>query len=91
MIFPDIRHVTEWTRVMNYLKLGLPTMVMLCTEWWAFEILILLSGLISVRAQASQVLLANMCAQMFMIPLGLQDATCVLIGNAIGDNNLKLG
>jgi Na+-driven multidrug efflux pump len=31
-----------------------------------------------------------MAATMFMVPLGLQEATCSLIGNAIGANHVQL-
>lgn len=34
----------------EYLKVSLPSTVMICAEWWAFEVLTLISGLISVEA-----------------------------------------
>ena len=33
----------------EYLKLSLPATMMLCAEWWAFEILTIISGIIGVR------------------------------------------
>ena len=30
----------------EYLKIGVPDMVMLCAEWWSFEILVILSGIL---------------------------------------------
>ena len=73
------------------MKLGFPVMIMVCSEWWAFELLIVMSGLLTVTDQAAHILLANISAQMFMVPLGLQNATCSVIGNAIGKNNPTLG
>ena len=69
------------------MKLGIPVMVMLWSEDLAFYGLTLLSGLISVQDQATQVLLVNLNGQMFVIAVGLQEATTVVIGNSIGDGN----
>ena len=33
----------------EYLKLGIPAAIMLCAEWWAFEILVILAGVLSVQ------------------------------------------
>ena len=32
----------------------------------------------------------DVCATLFMVPLGLQEATCAIIGNCIGSNNVPL-
>ena len=36
----------------EYLRLAIPATILLCSEWWAFEILTLIAGLIGVKAQA---------------------------------------
>ena len=46
--------------------------------------------MISVQDQAAYVILNILSAQMFMVPKGLAEATCVVIGNAVGSNNVKL-
>lgn len=33
-----------------YIKLAVPTTLLQCIEWWAFEIVILMSGIISVNS-----------------------------------------
>ena len=53
------------------MRLGLPIMVMSCSEWWAFEILIILSGLISVEAQATYIILIALSDLMFNMARGL--------------------
>ena len=62
-------------------------MIMLWSEDFAFYILTLFSGLISVQAQATMVILVQLNGQMFVVAVGLQEATTVVIGNSIGDNN----
>ena len=63
---------------------------MLCSDWWAFEILTLISGLIGVADQATFVIIANLAAQIYMVPLGISEAACVIVGNSIGDHNSAL-
>ena len=63
---------------------------MMCAEWWAFEILSILAGILGVVELASQTINFNMIALLFMIPLGIQEATCAIIGNCIGANNVPL-
>jgi len=85
MFFPTKESFREWG---SYLKLSIPSTLMLCAEWWAFEVLILLAGYIGVVEQAAQILLFNMIALMFMVALGMQEATCALVGNSVGENNI---
>ena len=37
----------------EYLKIGLSVVIMLCTEWWIFEILTFMSGLLSIEYTAT--------------------------------------
>ena len=35
--------------ILEYLKLGVPAVIMLCLEWWAFEVMTILVGYIGVN------------------------------------------
>ncbi len=37
----------------EYLGISLPATIMICAEWWGFEVLALIAGIIGVAAQAS--------------------------------------
>lgn len=71
-----------------YLKLGIPSMLMLSMESWTFELLTLFAGYISIDVAASQVILINVAMQLFMVPFGIQQAAATLVGNSIGENNV---
>lgn len=62
---------------------------MLCAEWWAFEILILLSGIIGVKEQAALIIQFTICSMTYMVNLGIQEASATLIGNQIGALNVQ--
>ena len=63
---------------------------MLCAEWWAFEVLTILAGVIGVLPLASLTICLNMHALLFRVPLGITEATGALLGNSVGANNVRL-
>jgi len=68
----------------EYLALGIPSVVVLCLDFWAYELMTVASGLLGVKEQASQVIVMNMCEMSFMVAMGLQSAACTVQGNQIG-------
>ena len=73
----------------DYLRISLPATVMLLAEGWAFNVLGVLAGLISVTDQAVNTILLNLIAIMFMVPMGIQSASCAIIGEQIGANRVR--
>jgi len=73
-----------------YLRISLPATVMLLAEGWAFNVLGVLAGLISVTDQAANTILLMLIAIMFMVPMGIQSAACAIIGEQIGANRVPL-
>ena len=58
----------EW---MEFLKYGVPGTCMQCFEWWAFEVIAIFAGIISVTDLAAQVVIINIIGLVYMIPLGI--------------------
>jgi MATE family multidrug resistance protein len=71
----------------TFLKLGVPGTLMQCFEWWVFEILAIFAGLLGTVQLAAHVAVINVCAFVFMIPLGIQFTASGLVGSSIGANN----
>ena len=63
---------------------------MLLAEGWAFNVLGVLAGLISVEDQAANTILLMVISIMFMVPMGVQSAACAIVGEQIGANNVSL-
>ena len=74
--------------ICQYLKLGIPSAMMLCLEWWAFEVICIMVGYIGVDEQAANVVIFQIVAFLFMIALGFSQASCALIGQQIGNFNI---
>ena len=74
----------------EYLKVSLPSTAMLCSEWWAFEVLVFLGGVLGVMELASLTICLNIHALLFRVPLGITEASGALLGNSIGAGNVPL-
>jgi MATE family multidrug resistance protein len=72
--------------IYNFLKLAIPSAVMLCLEYWSFEMLILLSGLLPKPELEMSVLsiCISIASLAYMIPLGLGAAVSTRVSNELG-------
>ncbi|KAF7020720.1 hypothetical protein CFC21_033782 [Triticum aestivum] len=72
--------------VHDFLRLAVPSALMLCLEWWSFEILVLLSGLLPNPKLETSVLsiTLNTANCLFMIPYGLGAAISTRVSNELG-------
>ena len=83
LFWPTMDVFTGWGQ---YLKLSIPTILMLLPEWWAFEFLIIMAGYIGVKDQAVMVVSLNLLGLMWMFPLGFSEAAAAVVGNSMGEN-----
>ena len=75
----------------SYLALSLPAMVMLCAEWWSFELAIVFSGMTvnPDTAVATMGVLFSIAAIAYMIPLSFSQAVSTRVANTLGANDAK--
>uniref|UniRef100_A0A8D0B5E1 Multidrug and toxin extrusion protein n=1 Tax=Salvator merianae TaxID=96440 RepID=A0A8D0B5E1_SALMN len=74
----------EWDIFMG---LAIPSMLMICIEWWTFEIGSFLIGLLSVMELSAQSIIYEVTTVCYMIPYGISNAVSILVGNALGAGN----
>ncbi|XP_066419366.1 multidrug and toxin extrusion protein 1-like [Molothrus aeneus] len=77
----------EWD---SFTSLAIPSMLMMCIEWWTYEIGSFLIGLLSVVELSVQSIIYEVSVVAFMIPLGLGTAASVQVGNALGAGNVEM-
>ncbi|KAL0397317.1 UNVERIFIED_CONTAM: protein DETOXIFICATION 16 [Sesamum calycinum] len=72
--------------VLNFLRLAIPSAVMVCLEAWSFEMMVLLSGLLPNPELETSVLsiCLNTSATVWMIPFGLSCAVSTRVSNELG-------
>eukprot|EP00124_Ichthyophonus_hoferi_P000048 Ihof_evm1s2 gene=Ihof_evmTU1s2 len=89
--FDDIWPDDGWTMAAFrkwplFLSLGIPGMLMMCLEWWAWEFLALMAGILpdSVTAIGANAILLNIATMSFMFYLGLAVSTSIHVANLLG-------
>ena len=78
---------------LHYCKYGIPGMIMMCLEWWTFEIGYLVIGGTSAHPKVEigiYSIMFNVSSQLFSVPIGFTVAATVRIGNLLGANNPDL-
>ncbi|XP_059207191.1 multidrug and toxin extrusion protein 1 isoform X1 [Centropristis striata] len=68
----------------SYMKLAIPSLFMICFEWWVWEIGGFLAGILGELDLAAQHVLVEIGSITYMFPLGIHAAACVRVGNALG-------
>uniref|UniRef100_A0A673FMC6 Multidrug and toxin extrusion protein n=1 Tax=Sinocyclocheilus rhinocerous TaxID=307959 RepID=A0A673FMC6_9TELE len=72
-----------------FIRLAFPSMLMLCVEWWTYEIGGFLAGLISETELGAQSIVYELATIAYMFPLGFAVAASVRVGNALGAGNTE--
>nr|XP_048304104.1 multidrug and toxin extrusion protein 1 [Myodes glareolus] len=73
----------------SFLQLAVPSMLMLCIEWWAYEIGSFLSGILGMVELGAQSITYELALIVYMIPAGFSVAANVRVGNALGAGNIE--
>ncbi|XP_061683831.1 multidrug and toxin extrusion protein 1-like isoform X4 [Syngnathoides biaculeatus] len=73
-----------------FIRLALPSLLMMCVEWWTFEISVFLAGLISEAELGAQSIVYQLSNCAYMFPLGFSQAGAVRVGNALGAGDTQL-
>ncbi|KAK2828650.1 hypothetical protein Q5P01_019684 [Channa striata] len=76
----------EWG---SFMKLAIPSALMVCFEWWIWEFGGFLAGMLGEVDLAAQHVLVEIGAITYMFPLGIYAAACVRVGNALGAGDTR--
>uniref|UniRef100_A0A669CY69 Multidrug and toxin extrusion protein n=1 Tax=Oreochromis niloticus TaxID=8128 RepID=A0A669CY69_ORENI len=72
-----------------FVQLAVPSMLMLCLEWWMFQVGGFLAGVISEAELGAQSVTYQLASLAYMFPLGFASAASVRVGNALGAGNIE--
>ncbi|KAM7009206.1 multidrug and toxin extrusion protein 1-like [Tautogolabrus adspersus] len=72
-----------------FVQLAIPSMLMLCLEWWMFEMGGFLAGVISEAELGAQSIVYELAVVAYMFPLGFAGAASVRVGNALGAGDVE--
>ncbi|XP_032354834.1 multidrug and toxin extrusion protein 1 isoform X2 [Camelus ferus] len=72
-----------------FFSLAVPSMLMLCIEWWAYEVGSFLSGILGMVELGAQSIVYELAVIVYMIPTGFSVAASVRVGNALGAGDIE--
>nr|XP_054314437.1 multidrug and toxin extrusion protein 1 isoform X1 [Pongo pygmaeus] len=73
----------------SFLHLAVPSMLMLCMEWWAYEVGSFLSGILGMVELGAQSIVYELAIIVYMVPAGFSVAASVRVGNALGAGDME--
>nr|GMC67852.1 protein DETOXIFICATION 14-like [Ipomoea batatas] len=78
-----------YSSIREFVRLAIPSAIMICLEWWTYEIVILLSGLLpNPQLEASVLSICLMISSLhFFIPLSIGAGASTRISNELGAGN----
>ena len=75
--------------IREYMKIGIPCVIMICLDGWAWHLMSFTSGYIGVYDQAAMIVVMNIVVMIYQMSMGLQQASTTLIGQRIGDGDVE--
>ncbi|GLT35050.1 hypothetical protein SLA2020_095340 [Shorea laevis] len=77
--------------LVSFIKLAIPSAIMICFEYWSFEMVVLLSGLLPNPKLETSILSIslNTCWMVYMISVGLGGAISTRVSNELGAGHSK--
>ena len=87
VFLPNMEAFSGWG---HYTKIALPSTAMLLAELYAYEIVTLIAGTMSVNDQAAQVIVQSFIYVLFVPPLGISEAASSIMKRCIFENNVIL-
>lgn len=82
--------LTNKDMVWAYMGLAVPSVFLVCSQWWATEILQLIATQLSVIAICCMAICSSLQYLAFQLPLAINFGTTSAVGNAVGAKDINL-
>ena len=64
--WPGLSCITK-DGIKSFMSLAIPSTLLMCLDWWAFELLLIICGLFGVLQQSSQIILMNIAGLFYRV------------------------
>ena len=71
-----------------YVKVAMPSVFMFWINWWIWEVIVLITGTISVNDQATHIITMNIYSLFMNMSFGFNQSTCTLVGKRLGQRDV---
>lgn len=85
-VWPLSPNALQWIEVKSFMALGIPSMIAMCAEWWAFDMQQVFTTFVDADAVAAFGICMTVLVALFSIALGISISCTTLVGNALGAN-----
>ena len=85
-IMPDRR---MFQGIKEYFEIGIPSTLEYALDVWAGSMVVFAAGYIDVKSQAAFIILFNLMVLLYMLAVGLQQASNAIVGQLIGKNDIE--
>jgi len=76
--------VAAFQSITQYVRIGLPGIAMVCTDWWAWDLVTIISGWFGETTLAAQSVVLTTYLVFFQVPHGVGSGANARIGNLLG-------
>lgn len=73
----------------QFVKVAMPSVFMFWINWWIWEVIVLITGTISVDDQATHILTMNIYSLFMNWSFGFNQSTCTLVGKRLGQRDVE--
>ncbi|XP_053561378.1 multidrug and toxin extrusion protein 1-like [Bombina bombina] len=73
--------LTDWG---SFLSLGIPSMLIMCSEWWCYEVSVILAGLINLVQLGGQSVIYQVLFVIYELSSAVGTAAGIKVGNCLG-------
>lgn len=87
LTYPTYEIFEDWG---HFFSLGIPGCIMICAEWWAYEVLTVFASILGAEAIDAQTIILQISVLVFMLPYGVGCASGSIVGNALGAGDVVL-
>ena len=71
-----------------FVKVAMPSVFMFWINWWIWEVIVLITGTISVNDQATHIITMNIYSLFMNMSFGYNQSTCTLVGKRLGQRDV---
>eukprot|EP00697_Spironema_sp_BW2_P014037 gnl/Spiro4/4363_TR2167_c0_g1_i1.p1 gnl/Spiro4/4363_TR2167_c0_g1~~gnl/Spiro4/4363_TR2167_c0_g1_i1.p1 ORF type:complete len:489 (-),score=123.50 gnl/Spiro4/4363_TR2167_c0_g1_i1:1853-3217(-) len=79
-----------WQEWGPFIRLSVPGAILICAEWWVYELLTALTAPLGTNAVAAVAIVVQLQSLLYTIPYGVAQVTSCLVGNSLGAGKKQL-
>lgn len=85
---PSMSDVLNIEGLKSYMTIGCPSIFLQSIDWWAWEMLMFITGSFGLKQQAFMIVIMNMATFWYRFGMGMDFSSSAILGNCVGAGQL---